>query len=130
MKNQSRRLGQVEATIDKIITSKETAEKELLQVERANDKPAQRTTRSKLVELVRAYVYATGVNYQMTWNKLYRELQYRYHFDAKSRAKHQKRTPLEIIEQEGQIETLFIIASEIFPIPRPQTQLFHRSASL
>ncbi len=120
MKAQSARLGRVEVTLDKLMSNQEAAEQELLHVERASEKSTQRTTRSKIVELVRAYVYATNANYQMTWNKLYRELQYRYHFDARARAKHRRVSPLEVIEQEGQIETLFLIASEIFPISMPQ----------
>lgn len=121
LRNQSHRISRVESTVDKLVETQGAAQQALITVERATEKPTQRTTRSKIVELVRAYAYTTFVDYRWVWNKLYRELLYRYHFDAKARARSRSSSPLHIIEEEGLLEPLFLIASELLWLPTKTT---------
>lgn len=113
MQAQEKRLVRVESSVQTMLARQEAATEQLLFLERAEEKPQPKSVRSKLNELVRTYCHATQCDHGAVWKKLYRELLYRYHFDACTRAKHQKGSPLDVIEQEGLLDALFQIASQI-----------------
>lgn len=79
-----------------------------------------RSLRSVINECVRQYGITHGGKnaYQEAWSKIYRELRYRYHFDAPARAKHRKMSRLDVIEQEGLLPQLYAIASKVLIQPR------------
>lgn len=123
LKQQEHRISSVEKAVLEIRTQQEEAQEDLLQLDRAEQKPLEKTTRAKLNELVRTYCYATRLSHSVVWNKLYRELHYRYHFDAKQRAKNKNLAPLVLIEEAGLLEALFAIASEELVLPGSQSSL-------
>lgn len=75
-----------------------------------------KSTRSALNELVRQYALKNGGGdtlYREAWEKVYRELRLRDHFDAKRRAKNQNKSKLEVIEAAGKMEITYAIAREV-----------------
>lgn len=103
----------LESRVCQIEDRHEAASEMLNGVELAECPAPDKTTRAKLNELVRLWVRSHEANYQETWNKLYKELYYRCHFDAKTRAKNSGKSPLDMVEEEGLTTDLYAIASEI-----------------
>jgi len=103
----------LESRVSLIEDRQETAAGMLAGVELAEGPAPDKTTRAKLNELVRLWVRSHDASYQETWNKLYKELYYRCHFDAKVRAKNSGKSPLDMVEEEGLTTDLYAIASEI-----------------
>lgn len=117
LRHQAHRLATVEHTVSQLQEKQQVAEQALLTLERAPEKPAEKNTRARLNELVRAYCRATSLAHSVIWNRLYHELYYRCHFDAKSRAKHKSQSTLDVVEQEGRLEDLYQIASSVLIMP-------------
>lgn len=116
---QDRRIGTVETKLAEIEAARAEASVEMTTAERAEGKPADVTTRMKVVRLHRAYCVAKGANYQETWRWLYREFRDRYHFDAQTRAANRKGvSALDIIEQEGLMDALYVLASDLLIAPK------------
>lgn len=75
-----------------------------------------KTLRASLNECVRQYgIKNGGTNsiYQEAWNKIYRELRLRDHFDAKRRASNRNLKPLDVVENDGMLPNLYAIAREV-----------------
>jgi hypothetical protein len=75
-----------------------------------------KTIRASINEWVRQYGIKNGgdsATFQEAWNKLYRELRLRDHFDAKRRAKNRKLKPLDVVENDGMLPKLYAIAREV-----------------
>lgn len=114
MAAQEKRLAVVEQHIERIEAQRAVATSEMFATERADEKPAEVTPRMKVVRLHRAFCTATGADFRDTWNWLYREFRDRYHFDAKVRAENRKCSTLDVIEQEGLMGALYVLASDLF----------------
>ena len=69
-----------------------------------------KSTRSKISELVRSYCVSANVPFRDCWNKLYSEFYYIYHTDLKIRAKNKGLKPMDIAEQLGMLEQLWSVA--------------------
>lgn len=108
-----RHLQAIDARVSRIEDRNERADQALAAVERSERPARDKTTRAKLNELVRVYVRVTGGDYQEVWNKLYKELYYRCSFDAKARAKNSGKSPLDLVDEAGNMTDLYSIASEI-----------------
>ncbi|WP_013334705.1 BRO-N domain-containing protein [Gloeothece verrucosa] len=88
---------------------------DLLQSDWKNSKEiAQLTTRSRINLLVRSFCKLTGVSYKDVFTNFYLQLKYRYHYDVKARARNSRRTLIDQVEQDGQIENLYLIALQFF----------------
>ena len=116
-----KRIEAVEEQVLQIKTEQQQANDDLTTVERATEKPPEKTDRMRVVALHRAYCMATRADHRATWNFLYRELRDRHHFDAKVRAENgskigKKVSPLDVIEQAGLMGALFILASDLLRV--------------
>ena len=85
----------------------------LMEVEFADEEPDEKTLRSKLNQLVRAYCMSTGAEYQDVWNRIYTDFKYRYHIDLKVRARNRGLKPIDLADQLGGMSELFKVASQI-----------------
>lgn len=70
--------------------------------------------RKEINEIVRAYAMAHNGTYQQTWNVLYRMYNKVLHQNIKSRATRRHVRPLDVVEQEKNLETLKILALALF----------------
>ena len=79
----------------------------------------ERTVRSNLVELVRAFATINSLPHNDCWAKLYREFRYRYNTDLIARGKHVGKRPLDIAEEiTGAIDALYALACELFKLTK------------
>lgn len=101
-----------EGRICRIETKEEMKERLLQEAERSNKPPKGRTLRSKVVELVRAYCIANGLDYRVVWGSVYREYRYRYSRDLVARARKGKK-PLDVAEDLDAMEDLFSVATHV-----------------
>lgn len=76
----------------------------------------EKSTRSKISELMRSYVEVNCLDYRQTWRKLYSDCYYSYHLDLRQRAKlrtlkeGRKVSPMDIAEELGMLEQLWTLA--------------------
>lgn len=78
-----------------------------------------KTTRALIRERINFYAQATGVSYADCWRTLYREYFYRCNSNLTLRAKNAKIDRLELAEREGEIDTLYSVACDVFRIQSP-----------
>lgn len=90
-----------------------TSEQKLLAFPEPKKQAPQRTVRSLVVEYVNAYAHNTGLPHNVVWSKIYKEYSIRTRINLKTRAQSHKLSPLEYVEQNGDIEILYAIAKEI-----------------
>ena len=113
MVDQERRLKESESQLNSLIENQKQAESELKALPEASTPAPVKTSRAKVVEIVRNYVVRTNASYQEVWRKLYHEVSYRCHYNAVQRAKNRGVKPMDVIEQDGKIDDLFAIACEL-----------------
>ncbi len=80
-------------------------------VERSQEAPIEKSVRSKINELVRAFCLATNTSYKDVWNKIYTEFKYRYRTDLKARSRKSGLKPIAIAEDLDMLDELFSVAS-------------------
>lgn len=110
---QAQLIKQQQSQLNALLENQAIAESELKSLPISPDLAAPKTIRSKINEVVRSYVRRTNANYADVWDKLYKELYYRCHYDAKARAKHRNKKPLDCVESDGLIDALWAITSEL-----------------
>ena len=102
-----------ESRLSSMEATQQAAMDDSMDIERASEEPAAKSTRSKLNQLVRAYCLATNANFQDVWNRIYTEFKYRYHTDLKVRAENRGVRPIEVADQLGNLSELLKVASLI-----------------
>ena len=108
-----RQLKEQADALAEIAANRLKAEEELAALPVSDTPAAEIPVRGKINKIVRSYVDRTHTPYPTIWSKLYSELYYRYKFDVKARCKNSGRKPLDEIEADGMLESLFAIASEV-----------------
>lgn len=118
--DQERRIQEQEERITRLESLSEikrieqiTSEQKLLTFPEPKKQAPQRTVRSLVVEYVNAYAHNTGLPHNVVWSKIYKEYSIRTRINLKTRAQSHKLSPLEYVEQNGDIEILYAIAKEI-----------------
>ena len=118
-----------ESRIESIENISQANTRRLMQVERAEEPAKEKSTRSKLNQIVRAYCLAKNVNYSEAWRFLYSEYKYRYHKDipirwSKKVRKLERANPgkrikfdkLDLAEEMGCMHELYVLASSLFAL--------------
>ena len=70
--------------------------------------------RKEINSIVRQYAMAHDNSYAQSWNTLYKMFNKVAHQNIKSRATRRKVKPLDVIEQENNLEILKILAVNLF----------------
>jgi len=70
--------------------------------------------RKEINSIVRSYAMAHDNSYEKSWNVLYRLYNKVMHQNVKSRATRRHIRPLEVVEQENNLEILKILAVNLF----------------
>jgi len=104
----------VEETVNQIVQVQEEASAAMAILDKPEQSAPQKTDRARINECVRAFCHFKKVPHKDAWNKLYREVNYRLHFDAKARAKNRDSSPLDEIEAAGKLGEAYAISVEIF----------------
>ena len=93
---------------------REQALEKLEKLPRSIEPASQMSDRDKINEIIRAIAQRDNIPYGKLWNKAYKQLYYREHYDARTRAKNSGLSQIEQIEHDGMMEKLYAIVSEIF----------------
>lgn len=99
-----------------IVQKQEQAQVDLLALPEAGTSARQLTTRAKIRQRIVTYAQAKKVDYKTCWNTLYRQLYYRYNFNASARAKHKGISLIDAVEAEGMLDDMFELACDLFRI--------------
>lgn len=115
--------------VDKILEDQEQAKHELLLLPESSKSPALKSTRDEIRERVNTYAKAHGGIYEYCWERLNQQIYYRLHanplIQAKNRkAKGEKVSGLDIIEELNLEEDVLAIACELFRLPEEKKQGF------
>ncbi len=94
---------------------KQLEHKQAVIVDLAENVPAKKM-RTVINEVVRAYAHGEGVLYNYVWNRLYKEFKSIYHIDLNTRAKHRDQSKIDIAEDIGQLENLYLLALKMFEL--------------
>lgn len=100
--------------VDGILAIQKQAETNLADTPRSEIAPPDKTTRSKLNQLIRSYVHKNTLPFDLVWQNLYKEFTYTYHIDIVQRAQNQNLKTLEFAEKEGFIDQLYDLASKLY----------------
>lgn len=73
-----------------------------------------KTLRANLNEVVRSYAKKNNIDFQLPWIDLYRQFYYRNNYNLTVRAQNAKMRILDYAEQEGILEDLMALATEMF----------------
>lgn len=102
----SSQLVETQATLD---------HKQAVIVDLAEKVPA-KTMRATINEVVRAFAVREGRMFNYVWKDLYKEFKYLYSVDLETRAKHAKQSKIDIAEEIGQLENLYLLSLKMFEI--------------
>ena len=80
----------------------------------ASEPPEPVTVRIMINNLVRRFAEITDVSYQDAWNVVYEDLQNRYHFNARLRAKNSGLKSLDVVEKENRLDDLHKVVSALY----------------
>jgi anti-repressor protein len=104
--------------VDAIEMRQKEAQESLNSIEPSSSDAKDKTTRNRINEIVRAYCSMASVSYTDAWGKLYKEFYYRYNTNVNKRAKNQRKTKLDVVEDMGMLHDLYALASEIFLVKK------------
>jgi len=65
-------------------------------------------------ERINVYAVTTGLEHRELWKKLYHEFFYRYETNLPLRAKNRNLSALDVAEEEGMLQDLFDLASQLY----------------
>jgi hypothetical protein len=82
-----------------------------------------KTTRALIRERINFYAQATGTSFADCWRTLYREYFYRCKSNLTVRARNAKIDRLDLAERDGEIDTLYAVACEVFRIQPPASSV-------
>jgi Rha family phage regulatory protein len=97
------------------LINKQLEHKQKVIVDLAEQVPPKKM-RTVINEVVRAYAHGEGVLYNYVWNRLYKEFKAIYHIDLSTRAKHRDQSKIDIAEDIGQLENLYLLALKMFEL--------------
>lgn len=114
---QQKQIDELNNKVTGLYMDREQASQNLLALPVSPDKPKELTLRGMLRQRINTYAGAKNVPYAECNVRLYKELYYRYSFNASAIAKHRKITQIDAIEQEGMLKEAFDLACELFKLP-------------
>jgi anti-repressor protein len=74
------------------------------------------TMRATINRVVRDYSKLKGIYFNFVWNKLYTEFKYIYNVDLKTRAKNQKKAPIQVAQDTDNLENLYKLSLKMFEV--------------
>lgn len=111
---------EISGKVDDLINSKQQAQAEFKALPfdlPKEEEPIEFITRDKIRMLVNGYARATDIATGDIWNKIYQELYYKYKVSIRSyKKKNAKESLLDVADRIGQLNTIFVIASNICKI--------------
>ncbi|MDJ0712877.1 MAG: hypothetical protein QNJ54_01495 [Prochloraceae cyanobacterium] len=110
MKALDRRVTQNDRRIAVIEQHREQALEELEKLPRSIEPASPLTERDKINEIIRAVAQRDSIPYGKLWNKAYKQLYYREHYDARTRAKNSGLSQIEQVEKDGMTGKLYAIS--------------------
>lgn len=105
-----------ENKLNQLIENQQYNQQQLLEVERSDLLPFDKTIRDKIRQLVFTYARATNTPINIVWGQLYTEMYYRYKIDVWKRSRNKNINKLDVILQAGLMNELFSVASKILII--------------
>ena len=106
----------LKAQVLQIVQKQEQATTDLLTLPEAGTPAKQLSTRAKIRQRIVAFAQAKGMEYKDCWKNLYRQLYYRYNFNASARAKHKGISLIDAVEAEGMLDDMFELACDLYRI--------------
>lgn len=101
--------------VNSIKQDREQARKEMAILPVPSPSKIRTPTRAHVNMVIRNYAQFHGItDYRPLYNRAYRELCYRHHIDLKTRANNRGKTPIEIVEEDGFMEKLYVIVCEMY----------------
>lgn len=114
---QGRRMGEIEARVDRIEQIREEATREMLSLPEPSVPAPPRTPRHNVVEHIRGFCKTTGTDFQSCFSKFYREVRYRLGCDVYARKRNNPEkydNLLDVIDEVGLMDKAYALAREVF----------------
>ena len=114
VRQQQERLNSLESNVDHIIEVHETAKEQLETLPLSENTSPEQTLRSKINQIIKAYVSLTGVSYPEAWDSVYKNLYYKYSISVRAIKPIKKgENNLSKLERKGHLDAVYTVVSEM-----------------
>lgn len=114
IRHQQEELNSLKSDMDHMIEVRETAKEQLEFLPLSENTSPEQTLRSKINQIVKAYVSLTGVSYPEAWDSVYKNLYYKYSISVRAIKPIKKgENNLSKLERKGHLEAVYTVVSEM-----------------
>ena len=114
IRQQQEKLNSLESDVNHMIEVRETAKEQLEFLPLSENTSPEQTLRSKINQIVKAYVSLTGVSYPEAWDSVYKNLYYKYSISVRAIKPIKKgENNLSKLERKGHLEAVYTVVSEM-----------------
>lgn len=114
VKQQQGELNSLKSDVDHMIEVRETAKEQLEFLPLSENTSPEQTLRSKINQIIKAYVSLTGVSYPEAWDSVYKNLYYKYSISVRAIKPIKKgENNLSKLERKGHLEAVYTVVSEM-----------------
>nr|DAN46737.1 MAG TPA: repressor domain protein [Caudoviricetes sp.] len=114
IRHQQEELNSLKSDVDHMLEVRETAKEQLEFLPLSENTSPEQTLRSKINQIVKAYVSLTGVSYPEAWDSVYKNLYYKYSISVRAIKPVKKgENNLSKLERKGHLEAVYTVVSEM-----------------
>ena len=114
IRQQQEELDSLRSNVDHMIEVRETAKEQLDVLPLSENSSPEQTLRSKINQIVKAYVSLTGVSYPEAWDSVYKNLYYKYSISVRAIKPIKKgENNLSKLERKGHLDAVYTVVSEM-----------------